>query len=153
MNRAFGAAHTDSESARESFFHFAGFPLCRTLERFDRASVIEMQNSVELVGQSRMKIVTASLSFWPVNDTDCAFEPLFAQLRSDIRIVVQVQPEPREIDIVKKFLVTSAQSRTHFLALGWSVPIRSCGDRPCVSCESNQPRFFSKPLPDKLAEI
>ena len=46
-----------SKSARECFFHFAHFPFSCALKRFYRARVIVMQNGVELVGQTRVKIM------------------------------------------------------------------------------------------------
>src|SRR5437879_12933279 len=58
---------------------FAGIPLCGALERLDGASLVEMKNGVELVGQSGFEVVAEALGFGPVTDTDGGFEARLAQ--------------------------------------------------------------------------
>ena len=55
-----------SEFTGKCFFDFASLPFSGAFERFNGAGVIVMQNGVELIGQTRVKIVTDHLCFRPV---------------------------------------------------------------------------------------
>src|SRR4029450_1063344 len=52
---------TDSESTRKCFFNFPGLPFGGALQRLDGASVIVMQDSIELIRQASMKVMTDQL--------------------------------------------------------------------------------------------
>jgi len=155
-----------SEFTGKCFFDFASLPFSGAFERFNGAGVIVMQNGVELIGQTRVKIVTDHLCFRPVNNADRALEPFVPQMRRNIDIVAQVQKEIRHIDppslaaassgaagVVKKRLITIDVSGTHILAFRRSVPIRRRGDRSVVSGEANGDGFFVERFAHELAEI
>src|SRR5512133_1749308 len=120
--QSFSADITDSESTRKCFFNFAGLPFCCALQRLDRASMIVMQDRVELVGQARVKVMTHQFRFRPVDHTDGAFEPFITQRRCDIVVVSKSEKEVWNVDFVKKRFVTFPMRRTHILALSRSVP-------------------------------
>ena len=75
------------QSRRKCFLHFAQLPFCCALQRLDRAGVIVMQDRVELIGQTRVKVMTDQFRFRPVNHADGALEPFTAQMRRKIDIV------------------------------------------------------------------
>ena len=84
------------QSRRKRLLHFAQLPFGCALERLDCAGVIIMQNRVELVGQTRVKIVTDQFGFRPVNDADSALEPFTAQMRRKIAIAPEVRERNSE---------------------------------------------------------
>ena len=70
-----------------------------------------MQDRVELVGQTRVKVMTHQFRFRPVDHADGALEPFHSKMRRHIDIISEVEKEIGNIDFVEKRFVTFADAR------------------------------------------
>src|ERR1700704_862039 len=95
----------------------ARFPLCRRFERFDCARLIEMEHRVELVDQSRPKIVALPLGFGTVDHTDRPLEPRDVQLLHHHAPFVQHKQESVAPCGMKQRLVATGKRRANVFAL------------------------------------
>src|SRR5690242_19765731 len=69
------------ERGREGLGQLAAFPLAGALERLDRARLVVMEDSVELLGEARREVVAEPLGLWLVHHADSALESRFAERR------------------------------------------------------------------------
>ena len=61
-----------SETARERFLHLTPLPFACAFQRFDRASVIEVDDAVELVRESCVKVVTLHFCLGSIDNSNRA---------------------------------------------------------------------------------
>src|SRR6266508_1012204 len=65
-------------------------PAGGALQRLDRPRLVDVYDSVELVRQTGVKVVTPALGFWPVDHTDRPLQPRLAQpIQHDAAIAQQ----------------------------------------------------------------
>ena len=67
-----------------------------SLERFDGARVIEMNERVELLRQERARVVALALSFRQVEDANKTFEPRCAERSFLPGVIAQIDVQPVE---------------------------------------------------------
>src|SRR4030095_10642509 len=82
--QSFSADTTSSQPARKRFFHVAHSPFGGPLKWFNSANVIVMQDRIELIWQTRVKIMVNQFCLRPINHTDGSLETLIAQLPRNI---------------------------------------------------------------------
>src|SRR3954468_23101492 len=70
-----------SDTKGISFGKLAGVPLGAAFQWFEGAGFVEMNDCVELVSQTRFKIMAEPFRLWPVNNPDRTLEPFIAQQR------------------------------------------------------------------------
>src|SRR5207248_9219075 len=113
-------------------------PNARSLERFDRPGLINVNNSVKLFWEARVKIMAEPFRFGPINHADRAFEPRAGQrVRHFSAQTSQIDPEASYFHFMKKFFVAAPQCRPHIFALSVRAPIGSRGHAAMVRAKTN----------------
>src|SRR5256886_16461660 len=86
------AAESRSHFKRVSLRQFAFFPNAGALQRLNRACFIDVNDSIELLRQTCVKIMAQPLSLRPVNHTNSALDPTLLR-DSDLASASQIDQE------------------------------------------------------------
>src|SRR5205085_8965178 len=78
-------------SERIGLWRFSGFPVARALERDQRLRTVDVDDSVELIGQPTLEVVTHSLGLRQVDHPDGALQQRASEYDSDLRIMERKQ--------------------------------------------------------------
>src|SRR5439155_3694417 len=107
------------DSRRIRFRRLDVVPALWFLEGLDRACLIEMKDSVELLRHVGQEVMAHALSIRPVDHADRAFESRLRHERGRSGAVSKVEEEARDPGIVETKLVAVRQCRAHpFLFTG-----------------------------------
>src|SRR3954470_1003973 len=82
-------------------------PDLRTLERLHGARAVDVDDGVELGGESRLEVVRVPLRLRPVDDADGPLQHRLAQLAQGLTGLAQGQEEARQRHFVEKLLDAS----------------------------------------------
>src|SRR5439155_7288608 len=100
----------------EGFWWLASGPSGRTLQRFERSGLVEVDHRVKLRRESRLEVVTSALGLRSVDDPDRALEPRLVEPRHGLTTQDR-QQKLVDVRLVKERLVASRQRRTNLFPL------------------------------------
>jgi hypothetical protein len=109
------AGESRSHFKRISLGQFAFFQHAGALQRFNRACFIDVNDCIEPFRQTCVKIMAQSLGLWPINHAERPHDPTLLQ-NADLAGTSQVDPEPRQTNLVKQIFVSLLTLAEHSCA-------------------------------------
>src|SRR4051812_26990706 len=93
-----------SHPSRVSLGQLAAVPARRTLQRLQRAGLVEVNDGVELLRQPGGEVVAPALRLGTVDDANRALQALGAKEADSVVLGAQIKPKPRDAGGVEEFL-------------------------------------------------
>jgi len=129
VDRRSGEGQTASNGVGVRLRDLAPVPGGRPLERLDRSGLVDVDDGIELVGETRSEVVVLPLGVRALDDADGPLQASRAEGRHGLRGVGEPHQELLRADLVEDLLDAAGQGRPHPLALRPPSPVVCRGHR------------------------